>query len=199
MLGSFLIMAGAMLAAGCGSSATAPPPTRSSGRPATVTASATPKQRAAASAKAILSSFVPPPSAIRLAKQPELPGAWGLYPTMGINSTTQVDTVAYWRANGQHDGAARLGEGTYLPQLLPAGRDRRAAELGHRVLAGPLPGVLPQREMNGQVYDAGSGITVMKAEAMVSWRPPRPPPLRARTSLTRRPASPETGHVGAAA
>jgi len=37
-----------------------------------------------------------------------------------------------------------------------------------------IPGVLPQREISVQVYGAGGGITVIKAEAMVSWQPPRP-------------------------
>jgi hypothetical protein len=101
VLGSFLIMAGVMLAAGCGSPAAPPPATGSSARPAAVAASATPEQRAAASAKTILSSFVPPPGAIRLAKQPELPGGWARYPTMGMNSTTQADAAGYWRATGQ--------------------------------------------------------------------------------------------------
>jgi len=37
-----------------------------------------------------------------------------------------------------------------------------------------VPGVLPTREMNVQFYDAGGGVTVIMAEAMVSWQPPRP-------------------------
>jgi hypothetical protein len=173
MLGSFLIMAGVMLAAGCGSAA-APPATQSSGRPAGVTASATPEQQAAASAKSILSSFVPPPAAIRLARQPQLPGGWARYPTMGMNSTTQVDAVGYWRATGQ-------------PKALLAWEKAHISRSYSRqdVIVGPpswdtvyslpaIPGVLPQRKMNVQVYDAGGGITVIKAEAMVSWQPPRP-------------------------
>jgi hypothetical protein len=36
-----------------------------------------------------------------------------------------------------------------------------------------IPGVLPQREMNVQAYDAGGGMTVIRADAMVSWQPPR--------------------------
>jgi hypothetical protein len=173
MLGAFLTVAGVVLAAGCGS-ATAPPAARSSGQPSGTTASATPKQQAAASAQTILSSFVPPPAAIRLAKQPQLPGGWDRYPTMGINSTTQVDAVGYWRATG-------------LPKALLAWEKAHISRRYSRqdVIIGPpswdtvyalpaIPGVLPQREMNVQVYDAGGGITVIKAEAMVSWQPPRP-------------------------
>jgi hypothetical protein len=173
MLGSSLVVAGVMLAAGCGSAATVAA-TRSSARPADVAASVTPKQQAAASAKAILSSFVAPPGAIRLAKQPRLPGGWGKYPTMGLNSTTQVDAVGYWRAAGQ-------------PKALLAWEKAHISRRYSRqdVIVGPpswstlyalpaIPGVLPQREMNVQVYDAGGGMTVIKAEAMVSWQPPRP-------------------------
>jgi hypothetical protein len=174
MLGSFLMMAGVTLAAGCGRSATAPPATRSSATPTGVAASATPKQRAAASAKSILSSFVPPPGAIRLAKQPELPGGWGSYAGGGLNATTRVDAVGYWRAAGR-------------PTALLAWEQAHISRRYSRqdVLIGPpswdtvyslpaIPGVLPQREMNVQVYDAGGGITVIKADAMVSWQPPRP-------------------------
>ena len=171
---SLLITAGAMLAAGCGTPAAPPPATRSSARPAAVAASATPEQRAAASAKAILSSFVPPPGAIRLARQPELPGGWARYPAMGMNATPQTDTVGYWRAAGQP---------TALLAWEKAHISRRYSR--QDVIVGPpswdtvyslpaVPGVLPQREMNVQVYDAGSGMTVIKAEAMVSWQPPRP-------------------------
>jgi hypothetical protein len=173
MLGSSLVVAGVMLAAGCGSAATVPA-TRSSATPADVAASVTPKQQATASAKAILKSFVAPPGAHRLAKQPELPGGWGRYPTMGMNSTTRVDAVGYWRAAGP-------------PKALLTWEKAHISRRYSRqdVIVGPpswstlysLPairGVLPQREMNVQVYDAGSGMTVIKAEAMVSWQPPRP-------------------------
>ena len=174
MLGSFPIMAGVMLAAGCGTSAAAPPAARSSAGSAGVVTSATPKQQAAASAKAILSSFVPPPGAIRLAKQPKLPGGWAKYPTMGMNSTTRVDAVGYWRVTGRP---------TALLAWEKAHISRRYAR--QDVIVGPpswdtvyslpaVPGVLPQREMNVQVYDAGGGITVIMADAMVSWQPLRP-------------------------
>jgi hypothetical protein len=174
MPGSFLIMVGVMLAAGCAGSATAPPATQSSARPTGVAASATPKQRAAAGAKAILSSFVPPPGAVRLAKQPQLPGGWGNYPTMGMNSTTQADAVGYWRVTGQPT-ALLAWEKAHISRSYS----------WHDVIIGPpswdtvyslpaIPGVLPQREMNVQVYDAGGGMTVIMADAMVSWQPPRP-------------------------
>jgi hypothetical protein len=37
-----------------------------------------------------------------------------------------------------------------------------------------VPGVLSRREMNVQVYDAGGGMTVIMANAMADWEPPRP-------------------------
>jgi len=37
-----------------------------------------------------------------------------------------------------------------------------------------IPGVLPQREMNVQAYDVGGGMSVIMADAMVSWQPTRP-------------------------
>jgi hypothetical protein len=60
----------------------------------------TPAQRAAADASAILGEFVPPPGAVRLAKQPALPGGWAGYPVMQLNSTAQADVTAYWRVRG---------------------------------------------------------------------------------------------------
>src|ERR1700691_2980722 len=94
-------MAGVMAAAGCAESSTATPAPRSSAGLTGVAVSASPEQRAAADAKVILSSFVPPPAAVQLAKQPQLPGGWGKYPTMGMNSATQADAVGYWRVTGQ--------------------------------------------------------------------------------------------------
>jgi hypothetical protein len=173
MLGWFVVAAGVTLAAGCAGSAAAPA-TRSSRSPAVVAASVTPKQRAAADAQAILKSFVAPPGAARLARQPPLPGGWGRYPTMGLNSSAQVDAVGYWRVRGG-------------PKALLAWEKAHISRRYARqdMIVGPtswstlytlpaIPGVLPQRDMNVQVYDAGGGITVIMAAAMVSWQPPRP-------------------------
>jgi hypothetical protein len=176
MPGSFVIVAGVMLATGCAGGsgpAKAAPATRSSARLTGVAASAasgTPKQRAAADAKAILSSFVPPPGAVRLAKKPPLPGGGG----MGMNSTAQVDVADYWRAAGQPT-ALLAWERAHISRSYS----------GQDVLMGPvswdtvyslpaIPGVLPQREMNVQAYDVGGGMSVIMADAMVSWQPPRP-------------------------
>jgi hypothetical protein len=176
MPGAFLITAGVMLAtgcvwcAGCAGPATARTTTRSSARLTGVAASRTPKQRAAADAKAILSSFVPPPGAVRLTRKPRLPGGG----TMGMNSTARVDVAGYWRVAGR-------------PTALIAWEQAHISRSYSRqdVLIGPLswdtvyslpaiPGVLPQREMNVQAYDVGGGMSVIMADAMVSWTPPRP-------------------------
>ena len=125
-------------------------------------------------AQAILKSFVAPPRAVRLAKRPPIPGGWGRFPVMGLNSTTQVDAVGYWRVRGASK-ALLTWEKAHI--------SRRYSR--QDVIIGPpswstlytlpaIPGVLPDREMNVQVYDAGGGITVIKAAAMVSWQPPRP-------------------------
>jgi hypothetical protein len=176
-----LIMAGVMLAAGCAGSATAPQATRSSARPArgaaaksagvaTSATSATPRQRAAADARAILSSFVPPPGAVKLAKKPPLLGGG----TMTMMSTTQVDAVGYWRVTGQPTA------------LLAWEKAHISRSYSHQnVIIGPpswdtvywlpaIPGVLPLREMNVQAYAEGGGMTVIMADAMVSWQPSRP-------------------------
>ncbi|HEX5291974.1 MAG TPA: hypothetical protein VFX25_24160 [Streptosporangiaceae bacterium] len=93
---------------------------------------------------------------------------------MGINSVTRVDAVGYWRVTGQP---------TALLAWERAHISRRYSR--QNVIVGPpswdtvyslaaIPGVLPLREMNVQVYVAGAGITVIKADAMVSWQVPRP-------------------------
>ena len=174
---SFCILLGALIAAGCGTAASAPPAgtgasPAASATPVTVSGQAPgPARRAAADARAILGKFVPPPGAVRLAGKPALPGG---SPTMGLNSATQADATAYWRASG-------------APTTLRAWEKARVSGSFARqdVIAGPpswntlyslpaVPGVLPTREMNVQFYDAGGGTTVIMAEAMVSWTLPRP-------------------------
>jgi hypothetical protein len=176
MPGPLPVMAGVILATacaccvGCAASAKAPPAHRSSARLTGVAASGTPKQRAAADARAILSSFVPPPGAIRLASKPQLPGGG----TMGMNSTAQVDVTGYWRVAGQ-PAALLVWERAHISR----GYSRQDVLLGpvswDTVYSLPaIPGVLPLREMNVQAFDVGGGMSVIMADAMVSWQPPRP-------------------------
>lgn len=190
-----LLFPAALLAAACGTAASAPaqpPPSRTAtsagtaaptgttastgtaGSTGTAVSSAPPgaaQRRAAADAKAILSEFVPPPGAVRLAKQPALPSG---SPTMGLNSTAQADATGYWRVSGAAT-ALQAWEKAHIARGF-ARQD---------VIIGPpswstlytlpaVPGVLPQREMNVQFYDSTDGTTVIMAAAMVSWQPPRP-------------------------
>jgi hypothetical protein len=177
----FLLIAGALAAAGCGSAASAPPtpspPAVSSASPAGTSPGAgsqpagTASQRAAADARAILAKFVPPPGAVRLARQPALPAD---APSVGLNSADQADAVEYWRAAGSAT-ALLAWEKTHIS----------ASFSNQDVLIGPpswntmyaLPavaGVLPTREMNVQFYESSDGSTVIMAAAMVAWEPPRP-------------------------
>jgi hypothetical protein len=172
-LGWFLIMAGVTLAAGCaggGGPAGEPPATRASAGLTGVASEGTPRQRAAADARAILSSFVPPPGAVRLASKPQLASGG----TMGMDSTAQVDVAGYWRVAGQPT-ALLAWEQSHISR----GYSRQDVLMGpvswDTVYSLPaVPGVLPQREMNVQAYDVGGGMSVIMADAMVSWQPPRP-------------------------
>jgi hypothetical protein len=173
--GPFLLIVGAVLAAGCGGVTSAPRAAKSSGTPSVGgRPSGPPKQRAVADARAILGEFAPPPGAVRLAKQPALPGGWGKYPVMSLNSTAQADAVGYWRVSGAAT-ALLAWEKAHISRSF----SRQDVIIGppswNTVYSLPaVPGVLPTREMNVQVYDAGGGLTVIMADAMVSWQPPRP-------------------------
>jgi hypothetical protein len=183
--GPFLPILGAVLAAGCSGVASALHAAKSSGTPAVSSQpTGTPKQRAAADAKAILGEFAAPPGAVRLAKQPALPGGWGEYPVMSLNSTAQADAVGYWQVSGA------------APALLAWEKAHISRSFSQQdVIIGPpswntvyslpaVPGALPTREMNVQVYDVGGGVTVILADAMVSWQPPRPASEVIRASVT---------------
>jgi hypothetical protein len=160
------------LAAGCGAATSAPREPTSAG-PTAVTSqlASSPEQRAAAEAKAILRQFVPPPGAVRLANKPALPAG---SPGMGLTAATQQDATGYWRARGTATALLAWEQAHISPSF-----SRQDVIIGppswNTVYALPaVPGVLPQREMNVQVYDTGGGTTVIRAEAMVSWTPPRP-------------------------
>jgi hypothetical protein len=174
--GLALLGAGLLVTAGCASAA-APavtrPPARASA-PAARAPAATPAQRAAAAARAILAAFVPPPGATRLAGRPRLPRGWASYAVMGMTAGTQADAVGYWRVAGPP--AAQLAwEKAHISRRF----SRQDVLIGppswNTVYAlPPVAGVLPQRELNVQVYEAGGGTTVIMAAAMVAWQTPRP-------------------------
>jgi hypothetical protein len=185
-----LLVPVAALAVACGTATSAPvlpPASRTATFPATAASPAaatavgavavsseppgTAERRAAADAKAILSEFVPPPGAVRLAKEPALPSG---SPSMGLTSATQADATGYWRASGtatarQDWEKAHISRG-FSHQDVIIGPPSWSTLYS----LPPVPGVLPQREMNVQFYDVGGGTTVIMAAAMVSWQPPRP-------------------------
>jgi hypothetical protein len=170
---SFLLIFGALLVVSCGTVTSPAPHAAKSSGTLTVSGrpSGTPKQRAAADARAILGTFVPPPGAVRLTKRPALPSG---SPVMGLTSTTQADATGYWRANGAAT-ALLAWEKAHISRSF----SRQDVIIGppswNTVYTLPaVPGVLPMRQMNVQFYDAGGGMTVIMAEAMVSWQPPRP-------------------------
>jgi hypothetical protein len=103
---------------------------------------------------------------------------------MGVTSTTVADATGYWRATGQ---------ATALLAWEKAHVSRSFSR--HDVIIGPpswntvyslppVPGVLSTREMNVQFYDAGGGTTVIMADAMVVWEPPRPAAEKVPDSVT---------------
>jgi hypothetical protein len=169
--GPLAAMIGVLLAAGCGSVTTAP---RATGAAAVVTGAgqpAGPQQQAKAAARMMVGEFVPPPGAVRLARRPSLPSGSA---TVFLDSSAQADITAYWRVPGAAT-ALQAWEKAHIARSF----------IAQDVIAGPpdwstmytLPavaGVLPKREMNVQFYAVGGGDTVIMAEAMVEWQPPRP-------------------------
>lgn len=161
-----------MLAAGCGTAASVTHAANSSG---TLTVhsqpAATPQGRAAADARAILGKFVPPPGAVRLARRPALPSG---SPVAGLASTAQADATGYWRVSGSAT-ALQAWEKAHISRSFSSQDVIIGPPSWNTVYTLPaVPGVLPVREMNVQFYDAGGGVTVVMADAMVSWQPPRP-------------------------
>jgi hypothetical protein len=92
---------------------------------------------------------------------------------MGLAATTQADVTGYWRVSGTAT-ALLAWEKAHIAR----GFSRQDVIIGppswNTVYALPaVPGVLPEREMNVQFYQESGGQTVIMAEAMVSWQPPR--------------------------
>jgi hypothetical protein len=168
----FALITGVMLAVGCGGVTATPLTAVSSSTPvASGQPTGTAQQRAAADARAILGEFVPPPGAVRLATRPKLPSGSA---TMGLNSTAQADAVGYWRVSGTATALQAWEKAHISPRF-----SRQDVIVGppdwNTVYTLPaVPGVLPAREMNAQFYDVGGGVTVIMADAMVTWQPPRP-------------------------
>jgi hypothetical protein len=168
----FLLIFGATLAVSCGTVTSAPRAAESPGTLAvTSQPSGTPEQRAAADAKAILGKFVPPPGAVRLAKQPALPSG---SPAMGLTATTVAHATGFWRAAGAAT-ALLAWEKAHISRSFSRQDTIIGPPSWNTVYSLPaVPGMLPTREMNVQFYDEGGGVTVIMAAALVAWQPPRP-------------------------
>lgn len=172
-----VLVLGAVLAAGCGTAASAqtvaahPTQTSEIHSMSSQPAAGTPQRRAAAEAKTILGKFVPPPGAVRLAQRPKLPSGSG---TMSLVYTTTVHATGYWRVRG--DATTLLAwEKAHISRSF----SRQDVIIGPPdwntdYTLPPVPGVFAAREMNVQYYDVGGGETVIMADAMVAWEPPRP-------------------------
>jgi hypothetical protein len=114
---------------------------------------------------------VAPPGATRLAKRPALPSG---SPTMTVASTAQAQAVGYWRVAGAPQ-ALLAWEKAHISRSFSAQDVILGPPSWNTVYSlPPVPGVLSKREMNVQVYDVGGGTTVIMADAMSDWEPPRP-------------------------
>lgn len=166
----FLVL-GVLLAAGCGAQSSAPSGGTSSAHAVTSSSSEPPQHQASAEATVILGEFVPPPGAVRLAKKPTLPGGAG---TPELVYTTTVHATGYWRVRG--DATALLAwEKAHVSRSFSA-QDVVIGPPSWSTMytLPPVSGLYAAREMNVQFYDVGGGETVIMADAMVAWEPPRP-------------------------
>lgn len=119
----------------------------------------------------MLARFAPPPGAVRLAKQPRLPGG---SPGMGVVYTTVAHAIGYWRVRGDAT-ALRDWERAHMPKSFSRLDVIMGPPSWNTVYTlPPVAGRFALREMNVQFYDAGGGETVIMADAMVAWEPPRP-------------------------
>lgn len=173
----FLVL-GVLLAAGCGAQVSAPAggttsshAVTASGSPAASLGGKSPQAQAGAEAATILGEFVPPPGAVRLAKQPTLPSGGG---TMGLVYTTTVHATGYWRVPGNAT-ALLAWEKAHISRSFSQ-QDVIIGPPSWNTLytLPPVPGLYAAREMNAQFYDVGGGETVIMADALVTWEPPRP-------------------------
>jgi len=146
----------------------APSASRSATGPA-----ATPRQRAVADAAAILTAFVPPPGARRLATAPAADGGWLRSPSSTLGSIALVDDVSFWTAPGQPQ-AVLAWEAAHLPRrFTPADQDFGPPSWDRTFSLAPVPGVLDGRDLVVEVVAAGGGQTAIRVDAQVAWQPPR--------------------------
>ena len=182
------VSASALTVAGC-ASATAPggSPGASlarTGSAATVAAStgpATPAagtrpQRAAAEAARMLTAFVAPPGARRVATAPVAPIAFSQSPPGGPEDDDIVNRSAYWLVPGATAGLLNWEAAHIHP---PYHRDGDAV-LGNQLSSNdyPLaavPGLFDYRQLTVTAAPAGPGRTAVRVDATVDWIPARRP------------------------
>jgi len=171
---------GVALLAGCGTASyTASGARAAATRSAAVTATpartagrgASPEMLGADEAAAMLAQFVPPPGAVRLKGKPTLPGG---SPGMGLVYTAVAHATGYWRVRG--DATALLAwEKAHMPKSFSQQDVIIGPPSWNTVYTlPPVPGKFAVRELNAQFYAVGGGETVIMADAMVAWEPPRP-------------------------
>jgi hypothetical protein len=159
----------ALVVTGCAAAPSAAP---SASRRATGPA-ATPRERAVADAAAILTAFVPPPGAQRLAKAPDADGGWLRFPSSTLGSIALVDDVSFWTAPGQPQ-AVLAWEAAHLPRrFTPEDQDFGPPSWDRTFSLAPIPGVLDGRDLVVEVAAAGGGQTAIRVDAQVAWQPPR--------------------------
>jgi hypothetical protein len=134
---------------------------------------ATPRQRAVADAAAILTAFVPPPGARRLAKAPSADGGWLRSPSSTLGAIALVDDVSFWTAPGQPQ-AVLAWEAAHLPRrFTPEDQDFGPPSWDRTFSLAPIAGVLDGRDLVVEVVAAGGGQTAIRVDAQVAWQPSR--------------------------
>lgn len=166
----------ALLIGGCGTThASSGDPAPSSG-PAK-TASAAPRDRAASDAASILSSFVPPAGASRLASAPAADNGALRRPAVTIGSSDVVDQVSWWSVPGTPGTALAWVKSHLSSRFTPSGSGTvgaPAAMWSDQYSLPPVAGVLTQRELTVAAVSAGGGRTAMRVDGQVAWVPARP-------------------------
>ena len=167
---------GVAAAAGCAALAIAGCGTiRAGSLPSAAPKPATPQQRASADAASILSSFVPPPGAVRLTAAP---GGALRAPAAVPAGPDVVHDTSYWRVSGSPQSVLTW-EKAHLP--------RRFTATGSGTVSGPaiqlwdehftLPsaaGVLTSRGLEVAAVKAGGGRSALRVDAAVTWVPAKP-------------------------
>jgi len=174
ILGTTIVAACAATAvAACGTThATPGPVTPAASRSSSPRPAATPRQRAAADAAAILASFVTPPGARRLPAAPALDG--GVLKTASDFpvSTALVDDTSWWLAPGQPQ-ALLTWEKARLPRQFAPGDATFGQTMSDTFSLPPVSGVLNSRDLVVEVVSAAGGQTAIRVDAQVTWQPPR--------------------------